>query len=159
MSHAIEVDAATLEAQGLPVIRNVRALTLACRQLGLLKPEQELEWKTGARVGAGKLVDGYEVQLKGWQNKCYFNCAEGSVGFDNWPVYTADHAEVRKGNRRVGEEGTWGDFQHMLDLEAAYCECAATVIQESIMDEAANTGEMARVLNETDEYIEMEVIN
>lgn len=159
MSHAIEIDAATLEDRGLPVIRNAQALTLACRQLGLLGADQELEWKTNARVGEGNLVDGYEVQFKGWQNKCYFNCTQGSVGFDNWPLYTADHVEVRNGNRRVGEEGRWGDFQHMLDLEAAYCKQAAAVIQSTIMDEAAMTGEMARVLEETEEYIELEVIN
>lgn len=167
MSHAIEIDAVTLEAQGLPVIRNPRALTLACRQLGLLKADQELEWKTNARVSEGNRVDGYEVQFKGWQNKCYFNCAEGSVGFDNWPLYTADHVEVRNGNRRVGEEGRWGDFQHMLDLEAAYSEHAATMVQETIMEEAAMAGEMARVLVDSDEaseeypcgYYEVEVIN
>lgn len=155
----MKITASQQEAAGLPVVRNAEALTQACRALGLLEEEKDLVWKENQTVGAGPKVTGYEVKLPGWMYPCYFDTTKGEVGFDNYSIYTSQHAEVRAGRVRLGAEGKWGNFDEMLKLETAYAGAASTLMTSYLESQAAMKGEMARVISETeDEYI-MEIIN
>lgn len=159
MSHTIEMSATEAEARGIPVIRNKDALTKACIERGFLKEGEELVWKDNMKLGEGPRVSGYEVQLPGWTHPTYYNTEKGTVGFDNWSIFTPTHIDVRSGKRRAGEEGTWGEFQRLLDVEASYCEAASLLMIAQIEHEAALTGETARLMETTDEQYKMEILN
>lgn len=155
MSHTIELSMEDAEAKGIPVIRNKDALFAACAALGLAEPQ----WHVNEYVGDSNHGTGYAVQLKGWTYPVYCNTKEGKVIFDNYPIYNETHADVRNGARRVGEGGRWGDFNRLLALEEAYCDQAATLMAEHIVQEASMNGEMARVIQDTEDNLILEILN
>ncbi|MEW4568968.1 DUF1257 domain-containing protein [Tautonia sp. JC769] len=86
MSHLV-----TLETQ----IRDVQAVSAACRRLGLAAPERGV-----ARLFAGE-AEGLLVRLPGWRYPLVVDTEHGTVRFDNY-------------------EGAWGDPAQLGRFQQGY---------------------------------------
>lgn len=155
MSHKIESTAMARRESGLPIVKNLNMLKAACEVLGLKAPVYVTDRYIGMdrTGGTDGRVTGWLVKFPGWTNPCVFDLDEGTIAYDNWPLYDTDHAEVKAGRRRAGEEGQWGNWEHMLAFEGEYLNQAVKLGRKIWEEEMMAVGGMVQVESETEDEL------
>lgn len=147
MSHTMTVSAVQRKREGRPLYRSKEALFRACEQLGL-----SCNWVKDHRIATAACT-GWAVQLPGWFKVVVFEAEtpeselKGTPEvFDNYSPYTEDHVAVRKGEKRVGEDGQWGDIQELWKLDEAYVKEVNKLLRAELLAEAAEQQDMVKEL-------------
>lgn len=157
MSHTLVMTAADQAAGGRPVFLSQPALFMAVFKLKLPEPAWQEDVNLGDNDQVPLWATGWEIKLQDWHKPCYVNTDTGSVFFNNWAIYDAQHPEVRAGKRRIGEGGRWGDFQRMLELEAQYEEAANELALAAVYGQAQLDGAMVQEVGRSPGRIELEL--
>ena len=144
MSHDIQIPQAEKDKYGVPDVRSLPALQRACA-----KHEHRLEWVDNYHIGLDRAtgrstyVTGWAIDFKvdkgagdaGWVKKVVYGKPADQVKrgerfqlddegvdehFDNYSPYHATHQAVIKGEKRVGENGQWGNIKYLWQLHDDY---------------------------------------
>lgn len=159
MSHELKMTAAQVEKEGFVVVKDsgiIQAgelLKAACRKLGLREPE------FGTHRVADATVRGWRVWPSSWSTSgtAVFNTEEGTLHIDNWSPYGPDHEDVIAGKRRVGEEGRWGPLETLDAIRREYERQLNHFLCGQQMEVAQAQGWYARVVEESEDRMVMEV--
>jgi len=158
MSHKLDISAAQMEKEGFLTIKDtdtIKAVDImkkACDALKIAAPTYEANLSV-----AGNRVPGYSIKLKGWMGPVSINTETGTLAFDNYSPYGADHPEVQAGRRRVGENGRWGHLDELDKFRKEYERQLNSHLAQVQQDVAAQQGHYATIVEETADRIVLEI--